>query len=231
MCENFDIFLWVNMNKTNYVTENYEEKWLCVGVSAIICATISSFFVSMAKPIWWKNSANNCRCIQCPCHHFSRLTKCHGDGSLPKCLLLMVYEPKLSMVFFFFLDNQKYIDIEYKGYANPYTWVCTADFKRWLSFRSPGKTSGGDHQANNKVVVEFKPHSALPSSSLDQPMRPSCSFPEPRVGPNNSETFVLMRWCKSELRGSATTKLVPESCSHGGRLVHQILLGMDFRQL
>ncbi|KAK7257186.1 hypothetical protein RIF29_30973 [Crotalaria pallida] len=122
-----------------------------------------------------------------------------GSGNLPECLLLMMCsEPKLSIE------------------VSKETWVCTADFVRWLPPRTAAKTGGGDRQAKKRVAVESKPPLAAPPQTVIQPGRSSCSLPAPEVGSNRCEPSVLAR-CKSEPRGSAAAKLAPEGCFWNNR--------------
>ena len=121
------------------------------------------------------------------------------SGTIPECLLLMMCEPKLSME------------------VSRETWVCTADFIRWLPPRPAGKTGGGDRQPKKRVAaVDNKQPPALPQQQL-QPARSSCSIPAPAtaLGPDGLEPSALKR-CKSEPRKSAA-KLAPEACSLNNR--------------
>ncbi|XP_019451890.1 PREDICTED: uncharacterized protein LOC109353989 [Lupinus angustifolius] len=120
----------------------------------------------------------------------SRSNLDRGSGSLPECLLLMMCEPKLSIE------------------VSKETWVCTADFVRWLPPRPAAKTGGGDRQGKKRVTVECKPPLAPIPPPVIQPGRSSCSFPEPVVGPNGD----VLKRCKSEPRGSAAAKFAPEGC-------------------
>ncbi|KAE9620779.1 hypothetical protein Lal_00019658 [Lupinus albus] len=115
------------------------------------------------------------------------------SGILPECLLLMMCEPKLSTE------------------VSKETWVCTADFVRWLPPRSAAKTGSGDRQDKKRVAVESKQPLVQPPPPVIQPGRLSCSFTVPVVGPNVCEPDVLKR-CKSEPRGSAAAKVAPEGC-------------------
>ncbi|KAI3509811.1 hypothetical protein L1887_25334 [Cichorium endivia] len=86
--------------------------------------------------------------------------KIDSSKSLPECLLLMMYEPKLSME------------------VSKETWVCSADFIRHHSRRKPPpvpppvkSTDGQDEsKATRMAGVECQP-------VLQQPARSSCSFP------------------------------------------------------
>ncbi|CAL0303755.1 unnamed protein product [Lupinus luteus] len=121
-----------------------------------------------------------------------------GSGSLPECLLMMMCEPKLSIE------------------VSKETWVCTADFVRWLPPRPAVKTDGGDRQAKKRVAVESKPPLEPPPRPVIKPGRSSCSFPAQVVVPNVCESDVLKR-CKSEPRETAAAKLAPESCLWNSR--------------
>ncbi|XP_023742671.2 uncharacterized protein LOC111890823 [Lactuca sativa] len=106
--------------------------------------------------------------------------------SLPECLLLMMYEPKLSME------------------VSKETWVCSTDFIRRHSGRKPPpvpppiKPIAGEDESKCQPV-------------LQQPARSSCSsmatkFDQKLVNTNGFEPLILTR-CKSE-----PMKLAPESC-------------------
>ncbi|KAM0062472.1 hypothetical protein Hdeb2414_s0004g00148511 [Helianthus debilis subsp. tardiflorus] len=115
-----------------------------------------------------------------------------SEKVLPDCLLMMMYEPKLSME------------------VSKETWVCQKDFiQRQSSRRKPPQppppiTSNG----------------GLPTVLL-QPGRSSCSLPvaasmalvleQKLANAVGYEPFVLTR-CKSEPMKSAAAKLLPESC-------------------
>ncbi|KAF1897276.1 hypothetical protein Lal_00034979 [Lupinus albus] len=121
-----------------------------------------------------------------------------GSGSLPECLLMMMCEPKLSIE------------------VSKETWVCTADFVRWLPPRPAVKTVAGDHRAKKRIAVESKSPMEPPPLPVIKPGRSSCSFPAPVRAPNVCESDVLKR-CKSEPRESAAAKLAPEGCLRNNR--------------
>ncbi|GKA23225.1 hypothetical protein Tco_0709187 [Tanacetum coccineum] len=136
------------------------------------------------------------------------------EKTLPECLLMMMYEPKLSME------------------VSKETWVCSQDFIR----RNPSRkkpppapapptltaaeiesNSGGFTTINDILRVA---DGGFPAA-LPQPARSSCSLP---VAPSMAtvlgqkladavgyEPFVLTR-CKSEPMKTAAAKLLPESC-------------------
>ncbi|MED6198492.1 hypothetical protein PIB30_066787 [Stylosanthes scabra] len=121
------------------------------------------------------------------------------NGALPECLLLMMCEPKLSME------------------VSRETWICTADFVRWLPPRPVAKSAGGDRQQKKRMAtVDNKPpppqrQTAAAQPQQVQPGRSSFSA----VGTNGGEGSALKR-CKSEPRKSAA-KLAPEACSPNNR--------------
>ncbi|XP_052177822.1 uncharacterized protein LOC127791791 [Diospyros lotus] len=122
---------------------------------------------------------------------------------LPECLLLMRYEPKLSME------------------VSKETWVCSTDFVRWLpERRQPAvEKTGGDDNEGKKRASTNSYNAAAPQ----QPPRSSCSLPataaasmaamiEQRlVSAVAYEPFVLTR-CKSEPMRTAAAKLAPDTC-------------------
>ncbi|KAA0058837.1 glutamic acid-rich protein isoform X1 [Cucumis melo var. makuwa] len=120
---------------------------------------------------------------------------------LPDCLLLMMYEPKLSME------------------VSKETWVCSADFIRCVPTREK-KTVGRDPPPPPPPKKrETKPTDTM-QTTVVQPARWSCSFPAAAAAAamieqklaraKGYEPFVLTR-CKSEpMRSSA--KLAPDAC-------------------
>ncbi|KAK9078226.1 hypothetical protein SSX86_002283 [Deinandra increscens subsp. villosa] len=133
-----------------------------------------------------------------------------SEKELPECLLMMMHEPKLSIM------------------VSKETWVCSADFKRPSTKRKPPpplppvKSTGG----NESSVAD----GGFPTV-LQQPARSSCSFP---VAPSMAtvleqkladavgyEPFVLTR-CKSEPMKTAASKLLPESCVWENRKVERL---------
>ncbi|KAL1363440.1 hypothetical protein HN51_011656 [Arachis hypogaea] len=127
------------------------------------------------------------------------------SGALPECLLLMMCEPKLSME------------------VSRETWICTADFVRWLPPRPAAKSSGGDRQHKKRMAAVDNKPPPPPTAAVQpqqvQPGRSSFSFPAAAVasavGTNAGEGSALKR-CKSEPRRSAA-KLAPEACSWNNR--------------
>ncbi|KAI3753719.1 hypothetical protein L2E82_25780 [Cichorium intybus] len=126
--------------------------------------------------------------------------KIDSSKSLPECLLLMMYEPKLSME------------------VSKETWVCSADFIRHHSRRKPppvpppvNSTDGQDEsKATRMAGVECQP-------VLQQPARSSCSFPatsmatmfdQKLANTNGFEPLVLKR-SRSEPHRA---KIAPDSC-------------------
>ncbi|KAI3815022.1 hypothetical protein L1987_14673 [Smallanthus sonchifolius] len=133
---------------------------------------------------------------------------------LPECLLMMMYEPKLSME------------------VSKETWVCRTDFiQRQSSKRKPpvpvpvpAKPDGGDESSVSGAAtvndVMRVAGGGFPTA-LQQPARSSCTLP---AAPSMAmvveqklakavgyEPFVLKR-CKSEPMKTAASKLQPESC-------------------
>ncbi|KAI3525191.1 hypothetical protein L2E82_02376 [Cichorium intybus] len=139
-----------------------------------------------------------------------------SEKVLPECLLMMMYEPKLSME------------------VSKETWVCSTDFIRRNSNRRkpppppPVKTdtevdSRVNPTANATATVNnvMRVVDGGRQPSLQQPARSSCSFPAPPsmatmlekklADAMGYEPFVLTR-CKSEPMKTAAAKLLPESC-------------------
>ncbi|KAJ0866881.1 hypothetical protein HanRHA438_Chr12g0556801 [Helianthus annuus] len=128
-----------------------------------------------------------------------------SEKVLPDCLIMMMYEPKLSME------------------VSKETWVCQKDFiQRQSSRRKPPHppppiTSDG----------------GLPTVLL-QPGRSSCSLPvaasmamvleQKLANAVGYEPFVLTR-CKSEPLKSAAAKLLPESCVLENRKLERLSRG------
>ncbi|XP_076909343.1 uncharacterized protein LOC143566558 isoform X2 [Bidens hawaiensis] len=134
-----------------------------------------------------------------------------GDQGLPECLLLMMYEPKLSME------------------VSKETWVSSKDFIQRQSSKKkpPVKPADGQSKVNTTTttrgsvtsVSKFDTHVAAPAPV--QPGRSSCSLPAPSsmaemleqklVNAVGYEPFVLTR-CKSEPMRTAAAKLAPDNC-------------------
>ncbi|XP_072984058.1 uncharacterized protein [Typha latifolia] len=131
------------------------------------------------------------------------------SGELPDCLLLMMYEPKLSME------------------VSKETWVCSNDFLRWRPHHGQrpraqtkdsgeegggSESKGGEHTA---VTVPTKQDGQPSAPPLPPPTPPKPSAEPPNVlslepKTKQYEPFVLTR-CKSEpLRSSA--RLAPDAC-------------------
>nr|XP_043620106.1 aspartic and glutamic acid-rich protein-like [Erigeron canadensis] len=142
--------------------------------------------------------------------------------ALPECLLLMMYEPKLSME------------------VSKETWVCSRDFVRPNSSRKKppqplaksiesqdeSKVNGSSTTSDHVTTHEQNSHVLRMStvqyeSGLHQPARSSCSFPAPLsmatlleqklVNTIGYEPLVLTR-CKSEPMRTAAAKLRPDTC-------------------
>nr|GEW98750.1 hypothetical protein [Tanacetum cinerariifolium]GEX44466.1 hypothetical protein [Tanacetum cinerariifolium] len=136
------------------------------------------------------------------------------EKTLPECLLLMMYEPKLSME------------------VSKETWVCSQDFIRrnpsrkkpppapappTLTVAENESNSGGFTTINDVLRVA---DGGFPAT-LPQPARSSCSLPaapsmatvlgQKLADAVGYEPFVLTR-CKSEPMKTAAAKLLPESC-------------------
>ncbi|KAK1414333.1 hypothetical protein QVD17_30077 [Tagetes erecta] len=132
-------------------------------------------------------------------HEQQMVLETKSEKLLPECLLMMMYEPKLSME------------------VSKETWVCREDFNQRQSSSkkpppAPVKHDGGDDVDEVLRVAD----GGLPTV-LRQPERSSCSLPAAavleqkvvnRVG---YQPFVLTR-CKSEPMKMAAAKLQPESC-------------------
>ncbi|XP_076886860.1 uncharacterized protein LOC143536836 [Bidens hawaiensis] len=139
-----------------------------------------------------------------------------SESKLPECLLMMLYEPKLSME------------------VSKETWVCRKDFIRRQSSRKKpppapapeikpdggDESSGGASNADNINEVMRVADGGFPAV-LRQPARSSCSFPaapsmamvieQKLANAVGYEPFVLTR-CKSEPMKTAAAKLLQESC-------------------
>lgn len=120
---------------------------------------------------------------------------------LPDCLLLMMYEPKLSME------------------VSKETWVCSTDFIRCVPTREKKPAGRDPPPPPPPKKREIKPVDTT-QAAVVQPARWSCSFPaaaaaaamieQKLVRAKGYEPFVLTR-CKSEpMRSSA--KLAPDAC-------------------
>nr|XP_043626050.1 uncharacterized protein LOC122597530 [Erigeron canadensis] len=143
---------------------------------------------------------------------------------LPQCLLMMMYEPKLSME------------------VSRETWVCSKDFKQHSSRKKPppapvaapttaegGIGSSGNANATLKDMMKVADGGF--SAALQQPARSSCSLPaapsmaavlgQKLADAVGYEPFVLTR-CKSEPMKTAAAKLLPESCVWENRKVEQL---------
>ncbi|KAL6553473.1 hypothetical protein OROGR_007315 [Orobanche gracilis] len=128
---------------------------------------------------------------------------------LPKCLLLMMCEPKLSME------------------VSKETWVRRTDFIGCLPERprKPAKAAGYDHhQVKRRPSVDSKANPSVPEPPAKrnerrqlQPPRSSCSLPVAAMATMVDRTLrayepsALTR-CKSEPMRTAETKLMPDSC-------------------
>lgn len=129
-------------------------------------------------------------------------TKPERESSmLPDCLLLMMYEPKLSME------------------VSKETWVCSTDFIRCVPTREK-KAAGRDPPPPPPPKKRESKPAENTQTAVVQPARWSCSYPaaaaaaamieKKLVRAKGYEPFVLTR-CKSEpVRSSA--KLAPEPC-------------------
>ncbi|XP_076924466.1 uncharacterized protein LOC143586902 [Bidens hawaiensis] len=119
------------------------------------------------------------------------------DQGLPECLLLMMYEPKLSM--------------------EPPAPVKPTDGQSKVNAATTTTTTRGSVTS----VSKFDTHVAAPPPSPVQPGRSSCSLPAPSsmaemleqklVNAVGYEPFVLTR-CKSEPMRTAAAKLAPDNC-------------------
>ncbi|KAL8195473.1 hypothetical protein R6Q57_025876 [Mikania cordata] len=136
---------------------------------------------------------------------------------LPECLLLMMYEPKLSME------------------VSKETWVSSKDFiRRQSSWKKPPppppppariKPTAGQPKVsptvNATATSASKYDTHVPAPVVVQPGRSSCSLPAPSsmaemleqklVNAVGYEPFVLTR-CKSEPMRTAAAKLAPDNC-------------------
>ncbi|XP_071689085.1 uncharacterized protein [Rutidosis leptorrhynchoides] len=147
-----------------------------------------------------------------------------SETVLPQCLLMMMYEPKLSME------------------VSRETWVCSTDFKRHSSKRKPPpapviapvKPDGGDESSvsgGGNVNDEMRVSDGGLPAVLLQPGRSSCSLPaapsmaavlgQKLADAVGYEPFVLTR-CKSEPMKTAAAKLLPESCVWENRKVERL---------
>ncbi|KAL4589047.1 hypothetical protein LXL04_001949 [Taraxacum kok-saghyz] len=150
---------------------------------------------------------------------------------LPECLLMMMYEPKLSME------------------VSKETWVCSTDFiRRNSNKRKPPpppppvvKTDGEDESKVSTAANAFATVNNVMRAAdggrlppLQQPARSSCSLPGPPsmatmleqklADAMGYEPFVLTR-CKSEPMKTAAAKLIPESCVWENRKVERLSRG------
>ncbi|KAK9077469.1 hypothetical protein SSX86_005806 [Deinandra increscens subsp. villosa] len=137
-----------------------------------------------------------------------------AEEGLPECLLLMMYEPKLSME------------------VSKETWVSSKDFIRRPSSRKkpppppPPSTAVKPADVQSKVSTTSATTTASASkhaaaAAAVQPGRSSCSLPAPSsmaemleqklVNAVGYEPFVLTR-CKSEPMRTAAAKLAPDNC-------------------
>ncbi|XP_022922997.1 uncharacterized protein LOC111430815 [Cucurbita moschata] len=121
---------------------------------------------------------------------------------LPDCLLLMMYEPKLSME------------------VSKETWVCSRDFIRCVPTREK-KPAGRNPPPPPPPKKREKKPADNTQTAVIQPARWSCSFPaaaaaatmieqKKLVRAKGYEPFVLTR-CKSEPMRSSS-KLAPDAC-------------------
>ncbi|CAI9286490.1 unnamed protein product [Lactuca saligna] len=150
---------------------------------------------------------------------------------LPDCLLMMMYEPKLSME------------------VSKETWVCSTDFIRRNSnkrkpppppppvVKADGKDESRVCSAANAIATinnVMRVADGGRQSSLQQPARSSCSLPAPPsmatmleqklADAMGYEPFVLTR-CKSEPMKTAAAKLLPESCVWENRKLERLSRG------
>ncbi|XP_076935873.1 uncharacterized protein LOC143602747 [Bidens hawaiensis] len=137
-----------------------------------------------------------------------------SENMSPECLLMMLYEPKLSME------------------VSKETWVCRKDFIRRQSSRKKPppaaaiKPDGGDESSGSASNVDninevMRVADGGFPAVLRQPARSSCSFPaaptmamvveQKLANAVGYEPFVLTR-CKSEPMKTAAAKLLQESC-------------------
>ncbi|KAI3804833.1 hypothetical protein L1987_26672 [Smallanthus sonchifolius] len=132
---------------------------------------------------------------------------------LPECLLLMMYEPKLSME------------------VSKETWVSSKDFiRRHSSKKKPPPppppsavkpTDGQSKVSATSTTSSSKYDKHVTTAPSIQPGRSSCSLPAPTsmaemleqklVNAVGYEPFVLTR-CKSEPMRTAAAKLAPDNC-------------------
>ncbi|KAI3755759.1 hypothetical protein L1987_55565 [Smallanthus sonchifolius] len=127
---------------------------------------------------------------------------------LPECLLLMMYEPKLSME------------------VSKETWVSSKDFIRRQSSRKkppppPPAVKLTDGQSKVSATSTTTSSKHVTAAPPIQPGRSSCSLPAPTsmaemleqklVNAVGYEPFVLTR-CKSEPMRTAAAKLAPDNC-------------------
>ncbi|KAF9608709.1 hypothetical protein IFM89_010841 [Coptis chinensis] len=116
---------------------------------------------------------------------------------LPDCLLMMLWEPKLSME------------------VSKETWVCSTDFIQRRPKQQIVHIDGGDESSRSKDIKSSNPAQQLNQQSCHPVPSMTTMIEQKLMNAVAYEPFVLTR-CKSEpLRTSA--RLVPEACSWKNR--------------
>ncbi|CAN6443507.1 unnamed protein product [Victoria cruziana] len=135
-----------------------------------------------------------------------------GEASLPDCLLLMMYEPKLSME------------------VSKETWVCSRDFL-WHRPRRQDRKKQQDKVAEEektKKQEDVETKKRVSFEERPQKKSPSMAKLIEQKLVNAYEPFVLTR-CKSEpMRSTSSVSLVPETCFWKTRKLYRPYLGMGF---
>nr|XP_016512350.1 PREDICTED: glutamic acid-rich protein-like [Nicotiana tabacum] len=123
---------------------------------------------------------------------------------LPDCLLMMMYEPKLSME------------------VSKETWVHSTDFilperekqaksvKKRISIESKPPHPASDNRSDQQLLVPPRSSCCLPAAGVP-PMSMATMIEQKLVKAMAYEPFVLTR-CKSEPMRTAAAKVAPESC-------------------
>ncbi|XP_031498575.1 uncharacterized protein LOC116263112 [Nymphaea colorata] len=135
-----------------------------------------------------------------------------GEAPLPDCLLLMMYEPKLSME------------------VSKETWVCSRDFVWHRPRRQDRKKQQdkGAEEEKTKKQEERETKKRVSFEERPQKKSPSMAKLIEQKLVNAYEPFVLTR-CKSEpMRSTSSVSLVPETCFWKTRKLYRPYLGMGF---